>query len=637
MRWVVVLLVVAALGAGYGLGVLSKSDSGGAAGRVERERGDAPAQKPHVQTILAAESGEDVSVPDLPKGDGIITGSVVDGSGKPLAGVLVVAQPVKDWKPRKMTKAPAGPVQQEIGELVREWASAEMWRRRGAKRATTDEDGQYALTSLGTVAYSLAAYKRGSQFRARTRRSVYNVRAPAEVHFVGSTVVRVPVDVVMADGSRPEYTQISIMQDMAGGGRSGTGDTWTADEPWIELAPGTYDLYAYPPGIQPRRPEQTRVVVPAEGTPPRVTLKIVIKPSLRVSVVPPPGFAPVRVQPRIVRIHGERMPELAELLESQDITAWPESEYTFRFRGLDAGKYLIGAGTSHSSPIVVSKVVDARAGTTDVVLHLPAPEPTAHFMVRPTDPNGGPVGELQWTVQMRSERRRSSRGGGAAMRRDDGVFFVPVPTEHADPEADHFVTAQSRDWGKLKVKVALGSTEIVQMVFDKPGFVEATIAGYVGSGREGRLSLTLIPQEGDARRNSSASEKKPDEQGVVRLGPVQPGSYEIRMSLRSSRHRSFAVAKQLVAVGSGAQKASIAIPVLHQLKVIWNGDGRPRLSIQPMEGDMRWASIEAQVGEDGVALFRDLAAGEYRVRVPGKSRRASPTVSVPETKQLRLP
>jgi hypothetical protein len=59
-----VLLVVAALGVGYGLGALSRGESGGAAGRVER--GDAP-----------------------PVDTGKIVGRVVDESGDGMAGVAL--------------------------------------------------------------------------------------------------------------------------------------------------------------------------------------------------------------------------------------------------------------------------------------------------------------------------------------------------------------------------------------------------------------------------------------------------------------------------------------------------------------------------------------------------------------------
>jgi len=640
MRWIVVLLIVAALGAGYGLGVLSQGDSDGAAGRAKRSKDSLPvSSRPSLSNgATVASSLTDVPIPELPKGDGVITGSVFDEADAPVAGVLVVGQPVRNWQPRKVSKAPGAPNERSIDELVREWAGAELWRRKGAVRATTDEDGQYALSGLSDLAYRITAYKKGALLRPKSQRQAYNVRAPAEVHFIAGSVVRVPVDVVMGDGSQPKHAQITIMSDMPGGGRTGTGDSWTPAQPWIEVSPGTYGMYASLHGVHQMNPKEVRVVVSAEVAPETVKLTIVIKPALRLTVVPPDGFDPLTVRALILRVHGGRIPEDAELLQSRDIHAWPAGEGIYEFRDLEPGRYLVGASASYSSPIVASKVVDVLAGTVSEALQFPAPDAAAHYIVRAVGPGGETPISLSWRLQMESERRSSSRSGGKALRRNDGVFFVPVPAEHDDPEAKHFVTAQSAEWGNVRSEVKPSSTDVVSIVFQKPGFVDATIAGYVGSGREGRLLLRLTPVSVSGRRRFSASNLKPDEQGALRLGPVQPGDYELALVLGAPGHRNVPVSKSPIAVRSGDQTARLAIPELHQLTITWTGEGKPQLSLRPADPNLPWVSHSARVGADGTAVFRDLPPGEYTVRAPGPRRPGSrPKISIPKTKELSLP
>ncbi len=68
------------------------------------------------------------------------------------------------------------------------------------------------------------------------------------------------------------------------------------------------------------------------------------------------------------------------------------------------------------------------------------------------------------------------------------------------------VTAQSREWGQVRVDVEFNSEEVVPDRLQKPGFVDATISGYAGSGREGRLGLRLVPVSGSSRRRHSSND-----------------------------------------------------------------------------------------------------------------------------------
>jgi hypothetical protein len=74
------------------------------------------------------------------------------------------------------------------------------------------------------------------------------------------------------------------------------------------------------------------------------------------------------------------------------------------------------------------------------------------------------------------------------------------------------------------------------------------------------------------------------------------------------------------------------------LTITWSGEGRPSISLRPVDRANRFQSFQATVGTDGTAVFRELPPGEYEVRAPGP-RRPGPrmTVSIPETSALSLP
>lgn len=93
--------------------------------------------------------------------------------------------------------------------------------------------------------------------------------------------------------------------------------------------------------------------------------------------------------------------------------------------------------------------------------------------------------------------------------------------------------------------------------FEAAAVLTATIRGFADSEHAGLVSLALAPS-GD--RRGTRVEASLDEHGTARLGPIQPGEYELVVRTKQEHLWSFAVTRRPVVVRAGDNSATIPMP-----------------------------------------------------------------------------
>lgn len=615
------LLIAASFAAGLGLGYVLKPAP--APDRARRTVPSAPGPAAGGAGVSrAGASPHSDPITPLPEGDGRIRGRVVDDAGAPIEGALVVAVPMEKETPAKWRKGAAGPLDQDLDELARETAARWRWMREGRRTARTGADGTYEVTGLGPIQWQMHAYKEDYHLQPSAG-NAYGAEPGATVDFAGGRVVRVDVDVRLPDASRPTKATIRALVQTTQRGSSSTNETWLAEEPWIELRPQTYELTAM---TETAKSQPQTVTIEVGRTQP-LTFQLEGRPGLRVSVMRPADLSVPDLEVMALRF-AERLPDHARLREEGSRMARHRREDTMTWQDLEPGSYLIGAAYSHDDPITVTKVVEVTTGMAEHELRLPPVDPKDYLVVRVRDPEGSSPSPLQFYLDYRSPRRTSGRGVNA-LRRADGAYLLRRPAREEDGADGRYSIGAECPLGRVEQVFDPADTREILIRFEPPAFVDVTIPAYARSPHAGWLGLALAVRD-ERGRSNRVNGNKPQPQGTCRLGPVQPGRYELVLH---ASPESWAVAVQPIELRSGDQAAAIDVPALHTLTIRWPGKGTCVFGI--WRKDIPSARLRREITEESTTIER-MAPGLYEIRAYGSENKAI-DVEVPRQAEITLP
>jgi hypothetical protein len=177
---------------------------------------------------------------------------------------------------------------------------------------------------------------------------------------------------------------------------------------------------------------------------------------------------------------------------------------------------------------------------------------------------------------------------------------------------------------------------------EEPASLEVTLAGYLGSGLEGRLQLQLIDASIDASRTrfyGPMEGSRIGSDGRQTFTPIQSGPYTVNLMWDAGQYgRQSLIAAEPVVVGPGENTLAMTVPKLHTLTVFFGGDYAGRhASLKPRNPDRSsfWGSSE-RIGASGELLFAGLKAGPYVLVVRSPERRESMPLTVPSAGQIRF-
>ena len=581
---------------------------------------------PRVSDAEFQRAFDDVDAPkiNVVPGIGAITGEVLDDSGAPIAGAEIVLDRSSSNRASSPTDVGTGaPSEPSLEEYLQERAQSWAKTRGGRKRAISGDDGGFEITGLiEDASYRVRGYL---EDHVLSREGSWAITPGQHVIFRAKGVHSIPVQFVYEDGRRATEGVVGVER----GDDRETFYAWSSESPTLRLTAGRVGVTGYA-GLRESNPwgnetdstygsEQVSLdVVTQAGTP--LVLELKARSGIRGNVID--NFA-VGTGQMVVRLLP--MAPGAELNESalaeSDRQEWLHGS-RFQFLDLTPGTYAVGL-SNWNEALFAHAVVTVGAGVAEVDLVVPEPDAKEHLVVRAFGPLGNPLHDLDFGWQRRSGRGSSS-SGLEGRRGPDGAWWLQPKAEFFEPwpkETTYTLTITHSQLGYRDIVIEEGQREVT-VRFEEPVSIVVTVAGYAGSGYEGKLRVGLR-SVGDGEDSDPWNQMRgglrgnDDEQftadGVSRLDGLSPGRWEVSLQVETERWRTRTVQKVEVDVLSGEKSVAMDLPALYDLTVIAPGlADEGRLQLRPVAGDdSPFGSSSAQVDSDGRAVFRALAAGDY--------------------------
>ncbi len=656
--------IVLGLAAGLGMGMFTstnESPTASAEGSTKRSGDDATSPRsleaPSIENRAPSAAGdtadstsggsgaaraEVASEGGVAAGTATITGRVIDSEGKGLAGVAVRSNPMFDAdEGRESTRGkgfePIRSLDEEVQRAISEY------KKNAAARAeaVTDADGRYELKGVSAGRNWVTAARDGLVFDATG--SSY-AKGGETLDFVATSVVEVPIEILLPDGSPAQRANLRVDTE-----RMRTSpELWTSAKPRIVCKPGSYTLRAEIVQAQFKAngiteecaSPATPVEISADHNE-KITLKLESRTGIRGTVLPSPDLVAgqnLRVRCVDLPANGEFDPK--KLGDSND-GSWTTIGGTFEFFDLKPGRKELCVFVEWRGAVIHHQPVDVKPGVSQVSIDLSKIDTSKFVLATLTDAGGKPVKGDNFSAEIQSERNSRSSEISSLERRDRKVWLVP-DSDAADYLAGKKVGAkmtldiQTQKYGMKKVDVAPG-TRTLDVKFEKPAYLEVTIAGYPGSPYEGKINVSVQKADGESGRRfyygGDDHKVKPD--GTIKLGPEAPGDYMVVMTARNSDENQWeqtTLVNQKITLVEGTNRVTLAIPSLSKLTVVINGEAAGQLYMMSIPaGDYKSAEIT-----DGKAVFENLAPGEYQVTYQEGEKIGSAKVRIPDTSTVTL-
>ncbi|MHC4598351.1 MAG: PDZ domain-containing protein [Planctomycetota bacterium] len=662
-------LIAAAILAGLGIGFLAGGGIGSPADRGEpfpaeesfpsAARGEGeesvevsspPGGEP--SPVPPVEGGSELadtlaSVPhsEIRAGKGKISGKVLREDGRPLAGVRVSATPVSSRRKRLALhmEGEGPPEDRDLETEVLEMIALDRRRNAAIGTATTDGEGKYALSGLGEGEHELEAVLDGFEIERKGFFTEAQARPGETVDFVARPLIEVKIDVFLPGDRPPLEARIHISTRM----RPNRTESWRPDAPTLRFTPGKYTLRGLAGTRDEYSSKEKTVTLEASDPAPPLAFHLEGRRGIRGRVRVPEGFPIRSLYVYSLRQSPDSPADPDRLLEEgRPSMASRNQGYRYSFPDLKPGTYLVGARWTDCR-IAAYDIIEVADGFSSLDLDLSPPEPREFVVLKVFGPKGEVLRDVRIETGFKANRYSSS-GGGTVTLRPDGSFLIIHrglgSGRMIDTVGKRFhVTVESNEYGKKEVKYSpRESTEIV-VAFEEPARLEVTVAGYAGSGMEGKLGLCLDPRGQETERRSWSFErnneiqKAIDDEGHRSFGPLEPGAHDVSLHILKGRYSSLPVSRLPVTLRPGENRISIDIPTLYSLTVtVEKTKPAAHVYLEPWKEERDSWSVGEKVGEDGRAVFHQLPEGEYRIAVWQKVRLGEMKVKVPAQSLVRF-
>lgn len=578
------------------------------------------AQAPSLAEALATVSGE-----FFESGDGEIFGTVRTEAGDPIPGAKVVGligSSPPQAKPAADPKS-SGQGDESLEARVRRDVRYYRWKEAQRREGVTDEEGRFELSGLLNSTYRVEVELDGYQFELVSGRGAYQSQPGDVLDFVGIPMIELPVEVVDASGQRVESAVFVV-----GRGRSTeSSESWSAEKPSLKLRAGTYRLRAQSGTEHDSKlqSEVQRVTLTELGD--AVPMRFVLnsRTGVRGVVRTPEAHRPDDLSIRWVRLKPGQEVDL-DTLAHEGQSTWV-SEGSFSVFDLAPGSYVFGASRSYDRVDEATRVEVRLGQISEIELVLPEISLSEVVRVRVINPHGRHVPRRELRLAVRCEHEGGHSSGGQLMPQSDGTYWILLSKTSRDvfagrKEGALFVVATSETYGTTMVPVSPGFRGVLDVEFRAPSLVTVTIPGYLGSGYEGQVSVSLERSQEELEHGGSGLQETVGLDGAAELGPVEPGVYRVALLCESNW-----VGEREVTLGPGENQVSFAMPSLHRVTVQFGPEAAGSgANLTPVEGGNR--SYYGAIGESGRAEFDGVVGGEYRIQYWGQSGQGLMTIYV---------
>jgi len=634
---------------------LSPGDSTSLSPARAEEGGDLPAvassaqrevARPTPDAALRATKVSDAEVKELvaqvsdvsatrQEGGGAIYGRVVDQDDKGLAGVVVRLQVNESGRGASAPSSVAtdAPELDSLEKTVRRAAERFSASRANLIQATTDASGAYRCEGLPDRKWTVRAYRAGYEVVADV--SAYSIRTDNEVGFTATRVIEVATQVHQPDGALAQGAYLQCARQ--GQNRRNMRYAWSPAEDFLRLTPGDYEITAYSDEGSSNQDaelssEAQEVSIEAGASAPALRFDLRGRLGIRGVV----RTANAKAETERMYVHAMPLAPLQEvdlgLLSDSDQRESVRIGEEFAFLDLEPGRFVVGVSRSWRSPIVAHQVVEVSASSVTCDLELPPVDLSRSLRVWVLGPDGKNVDRANFS--MRVKRGNSSSSGGVDdVRDDDGSYLVAFAAKN---EGDYFGDASTKvefqlqvsaqDYGSRTIDLVRGQTELT-VTFTVPGTLEATVAGYQGSGYEGRLSVQAVKAEGGQTRfYSSHGHEDMNADGVQTIESLEPGSYRVTLNATPKGspdewYRTSEIDSVELEILPGPNSVQLRIPPLYAMRVHWaDGKEGANMSLRPYENSDNYGNNRnSEIDASGYASFSELKAGDYILQVWGGS------------------
>lgn len=539
---------------------------------------------------------------------GVITGRVVDPQGNGVGEVEFTARPAIE------------PTSSDDPVEVAERSLADYRRLRALTRVTTSaDDGTFRLEEIGDGNYlvsgraPLAILRRLGTTFVPERSERVPAEAGSELEFEAIPAAALIVDIQDDDGSSPEEASLTLTRQRGNNSTEVSQRTWRRDDPRLLFDQDSTFLVRASTETRASEAREVTTTVGAEET---VQLTLRARIGLRGHVFTHSGRLVRDAVIRIGKKTGNTPPAAAQI--SQSI---PNAHHSFdgRFEvmDLDPGEYWVAVGRDWNRADLIEPVVLDRLVEQDFVL--PAPDLSKSLLVFGYGPDGNPVGELDFTIEIESGQRSSSSGLRGS-KQPDGSQLLDLANqlEEFGDSARIKLTATSSRYGSRVVELTPTELGEVRIDFEEPAYVDLTVTGLP----EAVIGLVTAALELPEQRSWSRSEGSVEipASGVARLGPVSPGDIELQIRVKQSRgdsrwHAIPALSVPLT-LASGTQEHAVAFPPVYSVTLLFpDGTSRRTVNIERLDGSTYPMPLE--VPPSGELTLAYLPAGRYQIQLFG--------------------
>lgn len=283
-----------------------------------------------------------------PVNNGVILGQVTTWEGAPLAGITVSAGPAEQYGKQFSGGDGKAPTIPTLEARVKAFVASR--RKQGARRWTgiTDSTGHYRINGLDRRRSHALTLKHPDYIFRPLKKSAMDPEAEFERQdYVAYPVAKLPVDVLLADGTRPDKAVIHVSRNYQSFSSGVLGlekysyHEWTPSETAIPLPPGCYDLHADWPGHDAFWSEETRVFITEGADPKKATLRLKGHYCIHGEIVFPPGEEETEVYGCYMPADADGDCDAALLYEGGDEIVL-ESNRSFQIYTAERGAYWVG-------------------------------------------------------------------------------------------------------------------------------------------------------------------------------------------------------------------------------------------------------------------------------------------------------
>ncbi|MEM8709879.1 MAG: hypothetical protein AAGG01_02920 [Planctomycetota bacterium] len=581
------------------------------------------------ESLAAVDSGSpssSASALAIGSAGGILEGIVLGPDGLPIAGATVTAEPVNPsngLNPRSTDETGrsfAAP--EEVTASLRSQAVRAARKKALLRTRISSGDGTFVFEGLEHYEYTIDAYVEGLSFRSR------DYSPGARVTLRGSEVHGFLLEVVDDSGNALSEATIAIASSP---GNTPSYYEWSAEQPSIRTTRSTGIFQALGGHVEKLsrrsifadlKSDSRRLTLESDGAGPH---RFVVEPArtLVVEVIDPTTDGPT-LTPRVRYAKLEAIDRVGRSEFTGNASRIePSGDGRFRAADLSADRYLVGVYRGLSEPEVLREVSIGDRGTVEVI-ELPPLSADAFLIASVQDAEGRPRSGVSFKRLSYDEERLDS-DALTAIERERGEYWVAWDREGEFWSGPVWLVATCPGAGGVSERVTQGMTRVR---FGLAPLAEAsvTVAGNPDATFSVKLS-SLIEGLGDDVSYGSSNTAVTRGGSPVTFDGLQPGLVEVSvMESSDSNERSTRrlLAKRRVRLRPGAQPISMGVETLHELIVYAPAENSgTSLYLNPGEGNSLGRGASARLGKDKRAIFKDMVAGRYQLRISG-----SPSVEV---------